>query len=97
MLDEVEALMSEVCGKKFSNRTLRAIEKYTAVYLATGGKPADALDSALVSLVLPAYGTEIEAMTKRSDGETLLHLLQREPGRDRLPLTMQALSELARD
>lgn len=97
VLDEVEALMSEVCGKKFSNRTLRAIEKYTAVYLATGGKPADALDSALVSLVLPAYGTEIEAMTKRSDGETLLHLLQREPGRDRLPLTMQALSELARD
>lgn len=93
-LDELEVLMQEACGVKFSNRTLRAIEKFTSVYIATGGKPLEALDNALVSLVLPAYANEVQILTKRSEGETLTHLLERTVGRDRLPLTMRVLGEL---
>ena len=93
-LDELEAAMKEECGTKLSNRTLRMVEKYTSVYIATGGKPMEALDNAFVSLILPAYGSEMRSLIKRSEGETLTHLLERTVGRDRLPLTMHAIREL---
>ncbi|MBR5880366.1 MAG: zinc ribbon domain-containing protein [Clostridia bacterium] len=93
-LDELETAMLEECGTKLSNRTLRMIEKYTSVYIATGGKPMEALDNAFVSLILPAYDSEMRTLAKRSEGETLTHLLERAIGRDRLPLTMRAIREL---
>lgn len=96
-LDELDAAMQEACGVKLSNRTLRSVEKYTAVYLATGGKPVEALDSAIVSLILPAYAQEMRTLRQRSEGENLAHLLERTVGRDRLPLTMHALGEMMPD
>lgn len=93
-LDELESAMQEACGIKLSNRTLRMIEIYTSVYIATGGKPMDALDNAFVSLILPAYRDEIQVLAKRSEGESLTHLLERAIGRDRLPLTVRMIREM---
>lgn len=96
-MDEMEEMMLTEVGKRFTNRTLRAFEKYTSVYIATGGKPAEALDSALVSLILPAYADEVHALLAREEGESLVHMLERVVGRERLPLTMQVLDTAAQN
>ncbi len=96
-MDEMEDMMLAEAGKRFSNRTLRAFEKYTSVYIATGGKPAEALDSALVSLILPAYADEVRVLLVREEGESLVRMLERVVGRERLPLTMQVLDKTAQN
>lgn len=96
-MDEMEDMMLAEAGKRFSNRTLRAFEKYTSVYIATGGKPAEALDSALVSLILPAYADEVRVLLVREEGESLVRMLERVVGRERLPLTMQVLDKAAQN
>lgn len=96
-MDEMEEMMLAEVGKRFANRTLRAFEKYTSVYIATGGKPAEALDSALVSLILPAYADEVRVLLAREEGESLVHMLERVVGRERLPLTMQVLDAAAQN
>lgn len=96
-IDELEAMMQSECGKRFSNRILRALEKYTSVYLACGGKQNEALDNGLVSLILPAYSAEMATLAKRNEGETPMRMLERTVGRDRLPLTAQALGKMVRN
>lgn len=94
VLDLLEEQMQQACGKRFSNRTLRAFEKYTAVYLALGGKQQDALDNGLASVLIPAYAEQLRVLHEREEGETPIALLDRTVGRDRLPLTVEVLTSM---
>ena len=93
-MDILEQRMLEMGGQQFANRTLRMLERYTAVYLATGGKQTDALDNGLAAIVLPAYAQQLRKLAKREQGETLAALLERTVGRERLPMTFEALSSM---
>lgn len=94
VLDLLEEQMQQACGVRFSNRTLRAFERYTAVYLALGGKQQDALDNGLASVLIPAYAKQLRALHEREEGETPISLLDRTVGRDRLPLTVEVLTSM---
>lgn len=95
-VDVLEEQMLQTCGKRFSNRTMRMLERYTSVYLACGGKQSDALDNGLASVILPGYAEQMAMLAQREDGESLSALLERTVGCDRLPLTMEVLSEMGR-
>ncbi len=94
VLDTLEEQMLAVCGIRFSNRTLRMLEKYTSVYMACGGKMGEAFDNGFAAVLLPAYAEQLQKLAKREDGEVLSALLERTVGRDRLPVTMEALSSM---
>lgn len=94
VVDALEAAMAEECGKRFSNRTLRALERYTSVYLACGGKQNEAFDNGLAAVIVPAYAEQLRALAKREEGESLGALLDRTVGRDRLPLTVEVLASM---
>ncbi|MBE6675755.1 MAG: zinc ribbon domain-containing protein [Ruminococcaceae bacterium] len=94
VIDAIEEQMQEVCGTRISNRTLRAFERYTAVFLALGGKMNDAFDNGLAAVILPAYAKQICALCQKEEGETLVTLLSRMVGKDRLPVTMEALASM---
>ncbi|MBQ7378289.1 MAG: zinc ribbon domain-containing protein [Clostridia bacterium] len=94
VLDLVEEQMLALCGNRFSNRTLRMLERYTSVYMACGGKQSEAFDNGFAAILVPAYTEQLRALAKREDGEALSALLERTVGRDRLPVTMEALSSI---
>lgn len=94
VLDTLEEQMHAVCGIRFSNRTLRMLEKYTSVYMACGGKMSEAFDNGFAAVLVPAYAEQLQKLAKREDGEVLSALLERTVGRDRLPVTMEALSSM---
>ena len=94
VLDTLEEQMHALCGIRFSNRTLRMLEKYTSVYMACGGKMGEAFDNGFAAVLVPAYAEQLQKLAKREDGEVLSALLERTVGRDRLPVTMEALSSM---
>ena len=94
VLDALEEQMQALCGNRFSNRTLRALERYSSVYMACGGKQYEAFDNGLAAIVLPGYSRQIRALEDREEGETLSALLERTMGRDRLPMTMEVLASM---
>ena len=94
VIDAMEEQMQEECGMRLSNRTLRAFERYTAVFLSLGGKQKDAFDNGFAAVILPAYAKQISALCQKAEGETLTSLLSRMIGKDRLPVTMEALTSM---
>lgn len=94
VIDAIEEQMQEECGMRLSNRTLRAFERYTAVFLSLGGKQKDAFDNGFAAVILPAYTKQISALCQKDEGETLTALLSRMIGKDRLPVTMEALASM---
>lgn len=94
IIDLLEEQIKETCGTHFANRTLRAFERYTSVYLALGGKMQDALDNGLAAVIVPAYAKQLRALNQREDGEKLSSMLERTVGRDRLPMTVEVLTSM---
>ena len=94
IIDLLEEQIKETCGTHFANRTLRAFERYTSVYLALGGKMNDALDNGLAAVIVPAYAKQLRALNQREDGEKLSSMLERTVGRDRLPMTVEVLTAM---
>lgn len=94
VLDLIEQQVLEMGGVRLSNRTLRMLERYTAVYLATGAKQSEAFDNGFAAIVLPAYAQQLAKLANREQGETLAALLERTAGRDRLPVTFEVLSSM---
>ncbi len=94
VIDLLEQRMIEAGGARLSNRTLRMFEKYTAVFLATGGKQSDAFDNGMAAVILPACGAQLRAVADAEEGEILSALLDRTAGRERLPLTFEVLASM---
>ena len=94
VIDALEEQMQSTCGIRFTNRTLRALERYSAVYMACGGKGHEAFDNGLAAIILPGYSEQMLALANREEGETLTALLERTVGRERLPMTMEVLSSM---
>lgn len=94
VIDQLEEQMSQTCGVHFSNLTIRALERYTSVYMACGAKQTEAFDNGFAAIILTGYAEQMAALAKREEGETLLALLERTVGRDRLPMTMEALASM---
>lgn len=94
VIDLVEQRVIEAGGEKLSNRTLRMLEKYTAVFLASGGKMADAFDNGFACVILPAYGEQLKVLVQQTEGESLSALLERTVGKEKLPMTTEVLSSM---
>ena len=92
VIDHIEQQVQEMGGARLSNRTLRMLERYTAVYLAAGGKQSDAFDNGFAAILLPAYAEQLQMIAKRENGETLAAMLDRMVGRESLPVTIEALT-----
>ena len=94
VIDLVEQRVIEAGGERLSNRTLRMFEKYTAVFLASGGKMTDAFDNGFAAVLLPAYGEQLHSLAQQTESETLSALLERTVGREKLPMTTEMLSAM---
>ncbi len=94
VIDLVEQSMIEAGGEKLSNRTLRMFEKYTAVYLACGGKMTDAFDNGFAAIIVPACADRMRALAEKSEGESLSAMLERTVGREKLPMTTEVLTSM---
>jgi len=94
VVDLLEEQIARVDGTRFSNRTLRAFERYTSVYLASGGKMYDALDNGLAAVIVPAYSSLLRKYTQKDDSESLSAILERAVGKDRVPVTVEALASM---
>ena len=94
VMDILEKMMVEQGGAGFANRTLRMFEKYTAVFLACGGKMGDAFDNGFASIILPACAEQVRTLMEKTEGETLPAMLERTLGREKLPVTMDVLAAM---
>lgn len=94
VLDTIEEQMLERGGERFSNRTLRMLERYTAAYIACGGKQTDAFDNGFAAIIVPGYAEQLRMIAKKEEGETLSALLERMVGRDRIPVTVEVLTSM---
>lgn len=94
VVDLLEDQIARVDGTRFSNRTLRAFERYTSVYLASGGKMHDALDNGLAAVIVPAYASQLRKYTQKEDSESLSAILERAVGKDRVPVTVEAMTSM---
>ena len=94
VIDQLEEQMNEACGVRFSNLTIRALERYTSVYMACGAKQTEAFDNGFAAIILTGYAEQMAVLAGREEGETLFALLERTVGRDRLPMTMEALASM---
>ena len=94
VIDRIEQQVQENGGERLSNRTWRMLERYTAVYLAVGGKQSDAFDNGFAAILLPAYAEQLQRIAKRENGENLSAILERMVGRERLPVTFEALTRM---
>lgn len=94
VMDLVERMMIDAGGKGFANRTLRMLEKYTSVFLALGGKMQDAFDNGFAAVVAPTCAAQLRAVAERQEGETLSAMLERTVGKEKLPMTVQALTSM---
>ena len=92
VLDRMEQLVLEAGGCRISNRTLRMLERYTAAYLAMGGKQSEAFDNGFAAILLPAYEQQLRLLAERESGETLTALLERTVGKESLPVTLEVLT-----
>jgi hypothetical protein len=93
VIDILEKMIYESGGARFANRTLRMFEKYTAVFMACGGKMSDAFDNGFASIILPACAEQVRGMDK-TEGETLPAMLERTVGREKLPVTVDVLTAM---
>ena len=94
VIDALEKQMVEQGGEGFANRTLRMFEKYTAVFLACGGKQSDAFDNGFAAVLVPACAEQLRALSDRSEGESLSAMLERTVGREKLPVTVDVLTAM---
>ena len=94
VIDILEKQMVGQGGSRFANRTLRMFEKYTSMFLALGGKQSDAFDNGFASVILPACSGELRALADQAEGESLSAVLERTVGREKLPVTVDALSAM---
>lgn len=94
VIDAVEKQMTEAGGAGLANRTLRMFEKYTAVYLACGGKQTDAFDNGFAAVIVPACAAQLRALAGKTEGESLSALLERMVGREKLPMTVEVLTSM---
>ena len=94
VIDLVEQGMVDMGAETLSNRTLRMFEKYTATYLACGGKTVDAFDNGFAAVIVPACAEGLRALAQRTEGEKLSALLERTVGREKLPVTTEVLTSM---
>jgi hypothetical protein len=94
VIDLVEQGMVDMGAETLSNRTLRMFEKYTATYLACGGKTVDAFDNGFAAVIVPACAAGLRALAQRTEGENLSALLERTVGREKLPVTTEVLTSM---
>ena len=67
-------------------------EKYTAVFLACGGKQSEAFDNGFAAVIVPACAEQLRALADKTEGETLSALLERTVGREKMPVTVDVLT-----
>ena len=94
VMDILEQRMLEMGGQHFANRTLRMLEKYTAVFLAAGGKMSDAFDNGFAAVIVPAYAEQLRALADAAEGEKLSAMLERTVGREKMPVTVDVLTAM---
>ena len=92
VIDAIETQIKEQGGGGFANRTLRMFEKYTAVFLACGGKQSEAFDNGFAAVIVPACAEQLRALADKTEGETLSALLERTVGREKMPVTVDVLT-----
>ncbi|MBR2460512.1 MAG: hypothetical protein IKB34_04715 [Clostridia bacterium] len=93
-VDQVEEYVAQrVRGYRLDNKSIRKIEAYAAVYLATGGKLFDALDCIVAAKVLTELqGCSSESLSGEENG--LFPFLDRVFGLDNMPLSNESARKL---
>jgi hypothetical protein len=94
VIDLLEQRMIEAGADALSNRTLRMLEKYSAMFLACGGKMSDAFDNAFAAVLIPACAEGLRVLAEASEGESLSALLERTVGKEKMPMTVEVLSSM---
>lgn len=94
VIDLIEQRMLDAGGSRLTNRTLRSFEKYVATFMACGGKQNDAFDNGFAAVIIPACAEQLCAVADRAEGESFAVMLERTVGREKLPVTVEALSAM---
>ncbi|MBQ2257009.1 MAG: hypothetical protein II330_09090, partial [Clostridia bacterium] len=94
VIDLLEQRMIEAGADALSNRTLRMLERYSAMFLACGGKMSDAFDNAFAAVLVPACAEGLRVLAEASEGESLSALLERTVGKEKMPMTVEVLSSM---
>lgn len=95
-LDRLEEFLQEKVAFAIGNPIARQLEKYVAVYMASGATQMETVDSVLAVKLLPMLrGNKKETFS--GDGVTLAEFIDRLFGMENLPETHKAMTDLQLD
>ena len=89
-VDRLEEYLHSAIGYRFDNRKTRMMERYSSVYMASGGSEKEALDSMLVACVLSELYPKRGKINENSGAESLPDLLERVFGSETVPASVEA-------